>query len=201
MGFLGFLGSCGQAGANGPDGFIGDDQVGYLLRGEILEAALELDFQHGFQNAPQAFVLRFSDAENGGDACGDGLLDFGVDNGIRFSEILAAFAVAEHHILEVQFIQHAGGDFTGISSVVVLGDVLGSGGDAGATAQSVLHGGNGGEGRDDDHVTRDVFPLNEVFEAFDELGAFGGADVHLPVGGNDGFAGHNGMILIRNTHC
>lgn len=72
--------------------------------------------------------------------------------------------MAEHHILEVQFIQHAGGDFTGIGSVVVLGDVLGSGGDAGATAQSVLHGGNGGEGRDDDHVASDVFPLNEVLK-------------------------------------
>lgn len=50
-------------------------------------------------------------------------------------------------------------------------------------------------------VACDVFSLNEVFEAFDELGAFGGADVHLPVGGNDGFAGHSGMRLIRSTHC
>ena len=194
MGFLSFLGSCGQAGADGPDGFIGDDQVGYFFRGEIFEAAFELDFQHGFQNASQAFVLRFANAEDGGNACGDGLLDFGVDDGVRFSEILAAFAVAEHHILEPQFIQHAGGDFPGVGSVVILGDVLGAGGDAGATAQGILHGGNGGERRDDDYVARDVFPINKVFEAFDELGAFGGADVHLPVGGDDGFAGHNGMI-------
>lgn len=49
--------------------------------------------------------------------------------------------MAEHHILEPQFIQHAGGDFPSVGSVVVLGDVLGSGGDAGATAQGVLHGG------------------------------------------------------------
>lgn len=193
VGFLGFLGGSCQAGADGPYGFIGDDQICHLFCGEILEAALELNFQHGFQNAAEAFILGFSNAEDGRNACRNGLLDFGVDDGIRFPEVLAAFTVSEYDVLEAQFIEHAGGNFTGIGAIIVLRHVLCAHGGAGAAVEGLQHGRDGGEGRYDNNVAFDTGPLDEVFKAFDEFGTCGGTDVHLPVRGNDGFAGHNGI--------
>ena len=190
MGFLGFLGGSGEAGADSPDGFVGNDDVGCLFGRDVFQTAGELCGKDFFESVAEAFVLGLTDAEDGSEAIGDGLLDLGVDDGIGFTVVLATFAVAENDVGNAKFLEHRGGDFTGECAVVLIGNVLGGDSDDRIALELGNDGGNSDEGRGDHNVAGELLAVDVLEEFIDEGGGFSRADVHFPVGCNDGFAGH-----------
>src|SRR5260370_16273136 len=84
----------GAARADGPDRFVRNQNTGEFFRGQRAGAAVELAAENCFGQAGVAVLLRFSQADDGGEVCfqcHQGLLGSVV---VRLSEELPAFRLA-----------------------------------------------------------------------------------------------------------
>ncbi len=186
MGVLGLLGGGGFAGADGPDGFVGDDRFDQLLLGEAGEAAADLGLEDGLGLAGFAFGEGFTDADDGFEGGGVGGEGLAGDEGVGLFLVLAAFGVAEDDVADGEFLEHDGGDFSGVGADPVFAHVLGPEADV-AVEDGLGDSGEGGEGGADDDI--DFLDGGEfAFEAADEVEGLGGGFVHLPIAGDDQLA-------------
>jgi len=103
-------------------------------------------------------------------------------------EKLAALGVADDDVADVKLPEHGGGDFSGVGARGRFVHVLRAEADIRHGVEQFAHGGEGGEGRAKDDFSV-VEPADFLDQVFDENARLGLGLVHLPVAGDDFFAG------------
>src|SRR6267378_7694767 len=122
--FGGNFGGRGTARANGPDWLVRNQNTGELVGGQRAGATGELPAENFLREASVAVFLRFTQANNGGQAGIERDQRLLGDVVVRFTEELAAFRVTDDDAAAAGFGEHRGGNFAGESTFPAPGDVL-----------------------------------------------------------------------------
>lgn len=125
MDLLRLLGGGDLAGANRPDGLVGNDDVGPLLRRDGLCDSTKLLSNDGDGVALLALLERLAAAEDDADILVKGVLSLGGDKGVVLLEDDAALGVADQGPSDVGVLELGGGDLAGVGALVLVEDVLG----------------------------------------------------------------------------
>ena len=189
-------GSTNQTGSNGPDGFVGNDNIGHFFLGDSVEILGQLHGADLVLDVEVVFGLGFTNAQNGLHSRRQNLLDLAVDGLVVVVEESTALGVAAKDVLASKGKHHGCGDTSGVGTLVLKVDGLGTDGDSGVF-DLVLDLGEEGMGREDDDLgTERVLVIDGAGLVSQELGEAGsegdgvvfGGGVHLPVSGHDGLA-------------
>ena len=134
--------------ADGPDGLVGDDDLGEILHAH--EVGRDLFIEHLLGHAEFPFVEALPDADDGGEAGGEGCERALIHGFVGLSEVLAAFAVADDDVLHAVFLEHLRGDLARVGAALGIVHVLRAELDLGAV-DGLLDGGDvdGGDAYDD----------------------------------------------------
>jgi hypothetical protein len=102
--------------------------------------------------------------------------------------------MADDDVADVEFAEHAGGDFAGVGAGGGFVEVLCAETDVGDGVEQLADGGQGGEGG-----TEDDFGLVEAADFLEEVGdehaGLSLGFVHFPITGDDFFAGDHKVIF------
>ena len=194
MSFLSHIRGGSFAGADRPDRFVSDGDVRHVSSSDVCQTAANLLIQNAVRDAAFPFFQGFADADDGLQSVLESSFDTGVDRGIRFPEVLTAFAVTDDHIFHTDFLQHRAGDFTGECAVVCPVNVLSADLDVGAL-QDFHSRCEAGEGGANCHFHFACQRGEAFFQGFAESFRFCGSLVHFPVTGNKDLACHSSFPL------
>ena len=151
VGVFGGLGGGGVAGADGPDGLVGEDEIGGGVRVDAFEGDRDLKFEDLGGEVGFALDELLADADDGGEAVGEGGLELEVDGGVGLVEVLAAFAVADQDVGDADGTEHEGRRLTGVGTFFVPVHVLRADVN-GCAACSICDRGKAGHGREEDDL-------------------------------------------------
>ena len=126
-------------------------------------------------------------ADDGSDASLESSQSALVDTLIGLAEVVAALAVAQHAVVNTDFIQHTGRDFTSESALGLPMHILSTHMDVG-TLDSLCYRGESRSRGANHHGSLGI--LHQGSQLFDELHALSDGVVHLPVACNDRSSSH-----------
>src|SRR6185369_3035352 len=182
---LSLFGRGGPAGSDGPYRFIGNnDFTDAVAIGMDHRGHLPLDDVH----RPAGFALgqRLADAHDRRDAGRERGFGLVRHDGVGLGVVLAALRMADDHVAHTELLEHGGGDFTRVSALHVLRDVLRAQFQARARAQRIYL----RQVRRGHADRRRAGGLSHALDQRAHQGLVGrGAAIHLPVAG-DQFAFH-----------
>src|SRR6266436_4858589 len=193
MGFGGNFRGRSAARADGPDRLVCNQNTGELLRGQRAGAAVELAAENFFGQAGVAFVLSFSQEDDGGEAALQGHQSFFGDVVVGFAKKLAPLGMADDDVAAAGFGKHGGGNFAGECTFLAPGDVLTGDGDAGAFG-AFERGGDRCERRGDNNVAV-LRAGNEWKERGEKRASVRERLVHFPVASD--YAASHGDLQRR----
>ena len=105
------LWSCRNACTDRPDRFVGDDYLNRLCLGDPGQTTFHLPIQHLFGLARLTFAEQFTDTKHGRQAAGNSRTDLPIDDRVRLTHHVAAFAVAQNYVATATISQHVDRDF------------------------------------------------------------------------------------------
>ncbi len=159
--------------------------MAHLLGADAGQSGLDLigDQLHG--HAQLTLLQALTHADDGAQAGIQSGMDLLVDGEVGLVVVLTALGVANDDVLYAQLLEHVGGNFAGVGTLLLEVDVLGADGHAGILEQA-----QGGGDVDGGNAQDDLAPAGLTHQSLELLGKGTGLAeglVHLPVAGDDSF--------------
>src|ERR1051326_7398208 len=178
-GRVGPFGSRGATRADGPDWLVGNHDGRQVI--DAIQGFSDLVLDDGFGFVGFVLGQGFADTNDRYQRSVQSRFDLAIDQGVVFSEVLAALRVANHHVTGKAF-KHLWRDLPGVGAFWLRVQVLGTDVDVGLSEPRR----DGGKRRERwaHHAFDDAEGLEARQHRVHQRQAFGDGVVHLPVAGN-----------------